>query len=135
MELREERGLAYYVSCNQFQGRETGMFSFYMGTDPAGKENALTELQRTIARIVAEGISEDELASLKRMIAADEAVSDQTMGNQAQAHALNVLHGLGVEQRQRTRDLVAALTCDDISAVLKKYFSEVDPVITVVSPN
>ncbi len=134
VELREERGLAYFVSCNQFLGIETGMFSFYMGTDPKRKEEAITELQNSIARVVENGLSEDDLTSVKKGLAAQNARADQTHLNQAQAHGINVLFGKGIEHREEVREQIANVTTAEVADCLKKYFSERSPVITVVSP-
>ena len=32
--IREEMGLAYYVGASQMQGLVSGLFAFYLGTDP-----------------------------------------------------------------------------------------------------
>ena len=134
VELREERGLAYFVSCNQFMGIDTGMFSFYMGTDPKRREEALTELQNSIAKVVKNGVKEEELEAVKKGLAAQNARADQTHLNQARTHGLNVLFGRGVEHRDHVRELISGVTVEEVSNCLKKYFSESAPVITVVSP-
>ena len=134
VELREKLGLAYFVSCTQFLGIETGMFSFYMGTDPARKEEALTEMQKLIAQVVENGLTEEELLTVKKGISTSNARADQTHLNQARAHGLNVLFGKGVEHRERVRQMVAETTTEEVSNCLKKYFSDRTPVITIVSP-
>lgn len=134
-ELREERGLAYFVSCNQFLGVNTGMFSFYIGTDPSRKDEVLEELQKLIEKIVKEGISEKELERVKTGLAASNAKQDQTHPNQARAHGLNILFGKGLEHRAEVRQKMQDLTVGEVSECLNKYFSGVNPVITIVSPS
>ena len=46
--IREELGLAYYVSTSQFLGLNTGLFAFYLGTAPDQLELAHHELQGEI---------------------------------------------------------------------------------------
>ena len=133
-ELREERGLAYYVNCNQFLGIDAGMYSFYIGTSPDRKEEALEEMQRIVDRVVETGISQAELDRVKVGLVAQNAKQDQTHPNQARSHGLNVLFGKGIEHREKNRALIADLTTEDVSKCLKKYFSDVTPVVTVVSP-
>jgi len=135
VQLREERGLAYFVSCNQFLGIETGMFAFYMGTDPARKEEALSEMQRVISEVVEKGMTEEELKAVKTCLAAQNARQDQTHPNQARAHGLNVLMGKGVSHREIVRQKIQAMTTDEVQKCLKKYFSACDPVVTVVAPS
>ena len=133
-ELREKLGLAYYVSCSQFYGVNTGMFNFYMGTDPARKEEALEELQKLVSKIVEEGISEAELERVKTGLDAQNAKSDQSHSAQARAHGINVLFGRGIEHKAAEREKIIQLTQKNIADCLKKYFSDVTPVITVVAP-
>jgi len=134
VELREKLGLAYFVSCTQFLGIETGMFSFYIGTDPKRKEEALSEMQKLVAKIVQEGLTEEDLATVKKGISTSNARADQTHLNQARAHGLNVLFGKGVEYREEVRQMITETSVEEVSNCLKKYFSDRTPVITVVSP-
>ena len=64
--LREEMSLAYYVSCTQFFGVNTGMFNLYIGVDPQRKEEALSEMRSLFAKIVEEGITESDLDTIKK---------------------------------------------------------------------
>ena len=133
-ELREERGLAYYVSCTQFFGVNTGMIMFYIGTDPQRKEEALEEMQILLAKIVKEGITQKELDRVKAGIATSHAKQDQSHSSQARAHGLNILFGRGLDHRNTERQKMIDVTVSEVSECLKKYFSDVDPVVTVVSP-
>ncbi len=134
-ELREEKGLAYYVSCNQFFGVNTGMFSFYIGTSPERKEEAVEELQFLIAKIVGRGISQDELERVKAGLVTQNAKQDQSHSSQARTHGINVLFGKDLNYRNEERERMKNLTIKEVSDCLKKYFSDALPLITVVSTN
>jgi len=110
------------------------MFSFYIGTSPERKEEALTELQVLIEKIVDNGISEKELERVKAGLVTQNAKQDQSLTSQARTHGINVLFGRDLGYRAEERERMAGLSASDLSECLKKYFSNVAPVITVVSP-
>ena len=47
--IRDEMGLAYYVGASQMQGLVSGLFAFYLGTDPAQLEPVKAALLDEIA--------------------------------------------------------------------------------------
>jgi predicted Zn-dependent peptidase len=61
-EIRERRGLAYSVYSYTAQYADTGLFAVYAGCAP-GKVDEVLDLTRTeLARVAAEGLSEEEVA-------------------------------------------------------------------------
>lgn len=132
--IREELGLAYYVSATQFHGLGTGLFAFYLGTSPDQIELARTKLVEEIARIATEGIPDEALAHSKTSLLAGDALGNQSNRAMAQVCAINTLLGLGPHHHEENAKRLQALTADDIREVAARYLGSREPVIATVLP-
>jgi zinc protease len=133
--IREELGLAYFVSATQFQGLGTGMFAFYLGTAPGQLDLARRELLSAIARLAENGIPEADLAAAKNTVAAGDALQNQSNRAMAQTCAINSLFGLGEHHHEENLARIRALTPPDVRAVAARYFATREPVIATVLPS
>ena len=131
--IREELGLAYYVSATQFHGINTGMFAFYMGTSPEQLDTARSVLLEEIEKIAEIGIPENTLKDVKTTWLASHALSKQKIGAMARLSAIDVLLGFPADHHTHTPDVIRALTDDDIKKAARKYFGK-KPVIVTVTP-
>lgn len=131
--IREELGLAYYVSATQFHGISTGMFAFYMGTSPDQLDTARAVLLDEIHQIATHGIPEDTLENVKTTWLASHALGNQKIGSLARLSAIDSLLGFAPDHHLQAPDAIRALTAEDIKAAAQKYFSR-KPVIVTVTP-
>jgi zinc protease len=132
--IREDLGLAYYVSATQFHGVNTGMFAFYLGTSPEQLETAKTHLLAEIQTIADHGIPEDTLESVKTTWLASHALANQKMGALSRLSAIDSLLGFEPDHHLHAPDHIRALGADDIRAAAKKYLGTREPVIVTVTP-
>ncbi len=132
--IREELGLAYYVSSTMFHGFDTGMFAFYMGTSPEQLELAQKELIETIARIAKEGMTEVELTNVKTSWLAKQALTNQSNGAMAGLCSIDSLLGLGSAHFRETAAVIKKLEVADIKRVAKRFFADQKPTVVVVKP-
>ena len=132
--IREDMGLAYYVSATQFHGVNTGMFAFYLGTSPDQLDTARTILLDEITTIAENGIPEETLESVKTTWLASHALSNQKIGALARLSAIDVLLGFPADHHLKAPDEIRALTLDDIRTAAKKYLGSSEPVIVTVTP-
>ena len=132
--IREELGLAYYVSTSQFLGLNTGLFAFYLGTAPDQLEVARRELQGEIDKLVAEGIPADALERVKANTEAREALRNQSPSSRARMSALDVLLGESATHHLTQSDRLNAVTAAEIHDVAKELFAEGKATIVTVSP-
>jgi len=132
--IREELGLAYYVSATQFHGINTGMFAFYLGTSPDQLELAQTHLLKEIKNIAEHGIPDEKLDSVKTTWLASQALSNQKLGSLARLSAIDTLLGFAPDHHLNAPDHIRALTCDQVKATAQKYLSPT-PTIVTVTPN
>lgn len=132
--IREELGLAYYVSASQFLGINTGLFAFYLGTAPDQLDFARRELQGEIDKIVADGIPADALERVKANTEAREALRNQSPSSRARMAALDVLLGHSADHHLTQSERLNAVTAEEIHTLAKELFAEGKATIVTVSP-
>ena len=132
--IREELGLAYYVSATQFHGTSTGMFAFYLGTSPEQLETAQKHLLEEINNIAQNGIPDKVLESVKTTWLASHALANQKPGSLARLSAIDSLLGFEADHHLQTPDKIRSLKSEDIKAAAAKYFASSQPVIVTVCP-
>lgn len=64
-EVREERGLAYAIYGFKLSYADTGAWGVHVGTTPHQTDTALTIIREELAKVVAEGITAEELERAK----------------------------------------------------------------------
>ncbi|MEN8784819.1 MAG: pitrilysin family protein [Akkermansiaceae bacterium] len=133
--IREELGLAYYVSTSQFLGLNTGLFAFYLGTAPDQLDLARRELQGEITKIIEEGIPADALERVKANVEAREALRNQSPSARARMAALDVLLGHSAEHHLSQSERLNAVTAEEIHDIAKELLAENKATIITVSPN
>ena len=132
--IREELGLAYYVGAAQMMGFAPGIFTVYLGTDPAKVEEVRKNFDEEIGLLAAEGLTEAELMRAKKKLIGSEAIRNQSL--EAFAHVVTVdeLYGLGADHyEQRTAEINAA-TLEEVRAVARKYFRDPHRATVLVTP-
>lgn len=132
--IREELGLAYYVSSSIFLGTNAGLFSFYLGTAPDQLELARTTLEGEIKKLAAEGIPADRLESVKANTRAATALQNQSPKSRASLAALDVLLGLPANQHIEQDDLMDAVTAQEIQQLAADLLQDEHATTVIVSP-
>lgn len=132
--IREDLGLAYYVSATQFHGIDTGMFAFYLGTSPDQLHAAQTLLIDEIKTIAKHGIPEETLENVKTTWLASHALANQKLGDLARLSAIDTLLGFSPDHHLHTPEKIKRLTTHDIKTAAKKYLGTREPVIVTVTP-
>ena len=133
--IREELGLAYYVSTSQFLGLNTGLFAFYLGTAPEQLELAHCELQGEITKLVEHGIPADALKRVKANVEAQEALRNQSPSARARMAALDVLLGHSAHYHLSQSERLNIITAEEIHEIAKDLFAEDKATIVTVSPS
>jgi predicted Zn-dependent peptidase len=67
-QIREQRGLAYSVYSYTSQYADSGLFAVYAGCAPGKVDEVLSITRDELARVAAEGVSDDEVARGKGML-------------------------------------------------------------------
>ncbi len=110
IEIREKRGLVYFVGAFSLVALDPGFFALYAGT----RDEAIPEVERLmaeqVARIRAEGLREEEFERARAQLAAAASMTLQNNGELATACALNELYGLGYRYPLELEERLRALT-------------------------
>jgi zinc protease len=132
--IREQMGLAYYVGASQMQGLVTGLFAFYLGTDPQKIEPVKTALLDEIRKLASDGLTSDELARAKKKIIGQQQIANQSNDSFGFQCALDELYGLGFNYHKSLEHDIEAVTLEDIKRVAAKYFRDQPYVLATVRP-
>ena len=132
--IREELGLAYFVGSSQMLGLAPGIFTFYVGTDPLKVDEVRAAFAEEIAKLAAEGLTEQELARAKKKLLGKQAISHQSNASLAYSTALDELYGLGYLNYQAMAAHLEAVTIEGVREVARRYFHEQPSVTVVVRP-
>ena len=132
--IREQHGLAYSVGTTQVIGMAPGLFAFYLSTSPEQLEFAQKELLSEIHDLATGGLTVEELERARRTWTGKQAMQHQSNAGLAQQSALNELYGLGYDHDQRILDRVRTLPLEEVNAVAKRYFANVEPILSRVTP-
>ena len=132
--IREELGLAYFVGSSQMVGLAPGLFTFYVGTDPLKVEQVRAAFADEIAKLAADGLTQEELTRAKKKLLGKQAIAYQSNASLAYTAALDELYGLGYLHYQEMASRLESITLDEVRAVAQRYFHEQPSITVVVHP-
>ena len=132
--IREELGLAYFVGTAQMMGFAPGIFTFYLGTDPAKVGLVRKNFDEEIAALAADGLTAGELARAKKKLRGGEAIRNQALEAFAHVAAVDELYGLGFDHHAQRTAEIEAVTLDQIRLVARKYFQKPPRATVLVTP-
>ncbi|MCD8534418.1 MAG: insulinase family protein [Verrucomicrobia bacterium] len=132
--IRDDLGLAYYVSAYHFAGIHPGVFAFYAGTSPDQSDLVADEFLKEILHVTSHGITQEELNRALAKILGQKKINAQSIGSMAMTAALDELYGLGHENYHREIEAYTRITLDDIRLTAEKYFSTQPHALVFVSP-
>lgn len=134
MEVREKRGLAYYVGASQRPGLEPGLFMFFAGT----RKDAVGEVEKLVLqemeRVSVSGLRQEELDRARRQIIAAKDMSLQDNGAVAMDCALNELYGLGYDHIFKLEKRMEEITVEKLKSAAASILSTNRMAISIVLP-
>lgn len=114
IEIREKRGLVYFVGAMAMSGLQPGLFSLYAGTRADAMDEVEQLMLEQLERIARDGLRDDELERARAQLIAAHDMGRQNTGELAQISALNELYGLGYAYHFETPARLQAVTNEDI---------------------
>lgn len=124
LEVREKRGLAYFVGANRTGAPRFGMFSLYAGTEKSATETVFAEMHKEMARLRNGEISDEELRGAKVRVCVARRTARQKASVRASSAALNAIYGLSVNADVETERRLNAVTRDDIVRFAAEVLSD-----------
>lgn len=133
-QVRERRGLAYYVYAMRMLGLDCGMFTLCAGTTYAQHEEVLALMHEELSRIRTSGVSEAELARCRMRLTSQKHIQQQSPSARTMNAALNLAYGLPVNLWREYDERLAAVDADALAA-FTAGFDESSVLTLVTSPN
>lgn len=134
VEIREKRGLVYYVGASNRPGLVPGHFFLYAGT----REDQAAEVERLMAeqlqRLAKNGPRADELARAREQLISESMMSRQHNEGLAQTCALNELYGLGFGHSLNIEQRLGAWTIEKLQRMAADFFDPKRRVVSEVFP-
>ncbi|RAJ32277.1 putative Zn-dependent peptidase [Kitasatospora sp. SolWspMP-SS2h] len=133
-EVREKRGLAYSVYSYSSSYADTGLFGIYAGCQPKRVEEVLRICRAELARVVDEGITEEELRRAVGQISGSTVLGMEDTGslmNRIGKAELSYGHHLSVDEMLAK---IAAVTLDDVHAAARDVLGAHRPSLALIGP-
>jgi zinc protease len=133
--VREQMGLAYYSYSSVEGGQGPGAWSVSAGVNPQNVERAIEAIRAEIARLIAEPVTEEELADNQAYFTG--ILPLQLESNEGLAGTILTIetYALGLDYLLTVRDKIRALTRGDLLNAVRRYWNPEALVISVAGPN
>jgi zinc protease len=132
--IREDLGLAYQVGATQFHGHDTGLFAFYMATNPDQVELAERELRSEIQKLADGGIPDDAFERVRATVLSATALEQQAPGSIARHAAIDLLFGLPATHHRELHGIYQAITPSAVREAAGAMLQHREPVLIRVLP-
>lgn len=134
IDVREKRGLVYYIGAYNQLGIDPGMFVLYAGT----REDAVAEVEELmnteIKRLATEGPSSEELERARKRVIAGFEINLQDHSEIATTCALNELYGLGHMHVFKTEERFGSITAEDVRRTAASILSTNRVAVSLLLP-
>lgn len=133
-EIREKKGLAYAIYSYNSLYSETGLIGVYAGTRPSKTEQVVRLIQDEIAKLMKDGVTEDELCRSKNHLKGELVLSlESTSHRMSRLGKFELCEGefLSLDELVERIDKV---TLADIKRVVKTIFDPNKMVLTIIGP-
>ncbi|WP_035846320.1 M16 family metallopeptidase [Kitasatospora azatica] len=133
-EVREKRGLAYSVYSYSSSYADSGLFGIYAGCQPKRVEEVLRICREELDKVVAEGITEEELSRAIGQISGSTVLGMEDTGslmNRIGKAELAYGHHLSVDEMLGK---IAGVTLGDVHAVARDVLGAHRPSLALIGP-
>jgi zinc protease len=132
--IRERQGMAYYVFSSLDANVVEGPLVVRAGVSPANVDRTIASIDQEIARLVREGLTEQELNESRQYLVGSLPRTLETNAGIAQFLQTVEFFGLGLDYDVRIPDLLAAVTLDDVHAAAARVLDADRATIVIAGP-
>ncbi|HZP83229.1 MAG TPA: pitrilysin family protein, partial [Chthonomonadaceae bacterium] len=132
--VRDTEGLAYYAYTSFAPGLEAGPWMFRAGVNPRNIPRVLASAKAEIRKMVAQGVTDSELAWAKDHAIGALRLSLATNKGMAEQLASDAFYGLGLDYAQRMPQIVRGLTKAQVNAAARAYLRPEALTVVIAGP-
>ncbi len=133
-EVRERKGLAYFVRASHQSYEDTGVFMIRAGLDKTRLELAVKTIRKELRKMTQEKVSARELKGAKANIRGHLAIKLEDSFQRAQYYAGQMLFKKRIQSPQAFLKNIEAVKASDIQAIAKELLSERSMSVAAVGP-
>ena len=122
--LREKNGWVYGVECGYTQFTDTGLVAITLGCDKTNLDQCLTAIDKEIAKLQSEPLSERKLKAAKKQLLGQIAISGDNGETQCLSMGKSLLAYGKVSGGKDNKALVDAITAEDVQEMAIKIFDK-----------
>jgi len=133
-EVREERGLAYAIYAFKLAYADNGAWGVYVGTTPSQTETAMNIIREELAKVVAEGITAEELERAKGSMRGGLALAMEDPNSRMVRLGRDEMTGMPHLSVDERLDKLESIDLDQVQAVAGDMFGAETRMIGAVGP-
>jgi len=133
--VREEQGLAYYAYSSVVAEEAGGTWTAGAGVSPDKVDQAIESIRHEFALLGAKGVPADEMADSQAYLTGVIPLTLETNDGVANTLLSMEWYGLGLDYLQRYRDLIYAVTVEDVQRVAAAYLQPEQCTVVVAGPD
>ena len=122
--LREKNGWVYGVECGYTQFTDTGLVAITLGCDKSNLEKCLKAIDKEIAKLQAEPLSERRLKAAKKQLLGQIAISGDNGETQCLSMGKSLLAYGKISDGKDNRTLVEGISAADVQEMAIKIFDK-----------
>lgn len=133
-EVREKRGLAYFIGASNATYTDCGYFAVNAGLNKAKAQEGIKVILAEMAKVAASGVTAEELARVKDQAEGHMAFALESTGGTADDYGSSLLFYDRVITPEEELEKIRAVSCEDIRAVAAELFSDSRLNMAVIGP-
>ena len=122
--LREKNGWVYGVECGYTQFSDTGLVTISLGCDKNNLDKCLAAIDKEIAKLQSEPLSDRRLKAAKKQLLGQLAISSDNGETQCLSMGKGLLAYGKVSTGKENRSMVEGITAEDIREMAQKIFDK-----------
>ncbi len=132
--VREELGLAYAIYTFQSFHADVGMHGVYVGTAPDTAQRAAAAIREELARVAADGLPEEEIASGKNQLKGQVVLSLESVTSRMYRAAGVELYGEAFKPLDVVLAEIDRIEAADVRAVCREFFAPERQTVVSLGP-
>ena len=124
LNLREDKGYTYGASSGYIGGKSTGQFQVAASVNQSDTVAAMREVEKELALFQEQGLTDDEVAFMRKAISQNEALSFETPSQKAGFLRQLLLYGLSKDYGDKQTNIILSITKQELNLLAKKELAK-----------